>query len=101
MLFIDSGRRERMRRRSLLRLLGVIGGLLGLGLGSAALFEFDPDFCEKKCPICTRARKGNGFAKSLQDIEMAVTFGGCPWGRARQRKYGVRPDEPLPARNPR
>ena len=25
-----------------------------------------------------------------------MTFGGCPWGRARQRKYGVRPDEPKP-----
>ena len=26
-------------------------------------------------------------------IEMVLTFGGCPWGRARQRKYGVRPNE--------
>ena len=57
---------------------------------------FDPDFCEKRCPICTRARKGNKLAKLLQAIELALTFGGCPWGRARRRKYGVRPNESLP-----
>ncbi len=56
---------------------------------------FDPDFCEKRCPVCTRARKGNRFARFLQAIEMIVTFGGCPWGRARQKKYGVKPSEPL------
>jgi len=58
--------------------------------------RFDPDFCESRCPICTRARKGNRLARFLQRIEMMLTFGGCPWGRARQRKYGVRPDEPRP-----
>jgi hypothetical protein len=57
---------------------------------------FDPDYCEHRCPICTRARKGNRIAKILQCIETMVTFGSCPWGRARQRRYGVRPDEPLP-----
>jgi len=57
---------------------------------------FDPDFCEKRCPVCTRARKGHKLAKLLQAIELALTFGGCPWGRARRRKYGVRPDESLP-----
>jgi hypothetical protein len=57
---------------------------------------FGPEFCEKTCPVCTRARKGHALAKKLQKIEMVVTFGGCPWGRARQRKYGVRPDEPVP-----
>ena len=57
---------------------------------------FDPDFCEHRCPICTRARNGNRFAKFLQVIELAITFGGCPWGRARQRKYGVRPNEQVP-----
>jgi hypothetical protein len=57
---------------------------------------FDPDFCESRCPVCTRARKGNRFARFLQVIETVVTFGGCPWGRARQRKYGVKPNEPLP-----
>ncbi len=50
----------------------------------------DPDFCEKKCPICTKAREGNRFAKFVQTVELLVTFGGCPHGRARQRKYGVR-----------
>jgi hypothetical protein len=59
---------------------------------------FDPDFCENRCPVCTNARKGNRLAKILQRIERVVTFGGCPWGRARQRKYGVPPDEPMPAR---
>lgn len=54
---------------------------------------FDPDFCELRCPICTRARKGNRLARFLQSLELLVTFGGCPWGRARQRKYGVKPDE--------
>jgi hypothetical protein len=56
---------------------------------------FNPDFCEKTCPVCTRARKGSSIARWLQKIEMIVTFGGCPWGRARQRKYGVAPDKPL------
>jgi hypothetical protein len=58
--------------------------------------SFDPDFCESRCPICTQARKGNRLAKFLQVIEMVLTFGGCPWGRARQRKYGVRPNEQVP-----
>ncbi len=57
---------------------------------------FDPEFCERHCPICTRARKGNRLAQFLQSIEMIVTFGGCPWGRARQEKYGVKPNESLP-----
>ena len=59
---------------------------------------FNPDFCEKQCPICTRARKGNPIAKVVQTIEMFLTFGRCPWGRARQQKHGVRPNEPLPLR---
>ncbi len=58
--------------------------------------RFDPDFCESKCPVCTRARKGNRFAQFLQTVETIVTFGSCPWGRARRRKYGVKPHEPLP-----
>ena len=61
---------------------------------------FDPDYCENRCPACTNAREGNRIAKILQRIETVVTFGGCPWGRARQRKYGVRPDEALPTRHP-
>ena len=56
---------------------------------------FDPDFCEHRCPICTRARQGKRWAKLLQTIEMFVTFGGCPWGRARQKKYGIKPSESL------
>ena len=68
-----------MRRRTL------------LGEGS-----FDPEFCEKRCPICTRARQGNRVARFFQAIEMFVTFGGCPWGRARQKKYGVPPNESVP-----
>jgi hypothetical protein len=56
----------------------------------------DPDFCEKRCPICTRARAGNRLARIVQRIESLLTFGACPWGRARQKKYGVKPDEPLP-----
>jgi hypothetical protein len=61
---------------------------------------FDPDFCEHRCPICTRARNGNKFARFLQAIETVVTLGGCPFGRARQSKYGVRPDEPIPVAQP-
>jgi hypothetical protein len=56
----------------------------------------DPDFCEKKCPICTRTREGYRLARFVQAVEMLVTFGGCPHGRARQRKYGVKPSEPIP-----
>ncbi len=62
---------------------------------------FNADFCEKRCPVCTRARKGNRLAKILQRLETLLTFGGCPWGRARQKKYGVKPDEPLPEETPR
>lgn len=61
---------------------------------------FDPEFCEKKCPICTRARQGHPIARFLQAVEMLVTWGGCPYGRARQRKYGVRPNEPIPPSSP-
>jgi hypothetical protein len=61
--------------------------------------RWDPDFCEHRCPVCTRARKGNRLAKFLQKIELVLTFGACPWGRARQRKYGVRPNEPVPDAN--
>lgn len=43
-----------------------------------------------------RHYKGNRLARFVQAIEMLVTFGGCPHGRARQRKYGVRPNEPVP-----
>jgi hypothetical protein len=57
---------------------------------------FDPDFCQSRCPICTAARKGNRLARFLQRVEMLLTLGGCPWGRARQAKYGVPPDQPLP-----
>jgi hypothetical protein len=56
----------------------------------------DPEFCESHCPVCTNARKGNRLARLVQRIEMVVTFGGCPAGRARRRKYGVAPDQPLP-----
>lgn len=54
---------------------------------------FDAEFCESRCPVCTNARKGNAFARLLQKLEMALTGGGCPAGRARQKKYGVKPDE--------
>ena len=56
----------------------------------------DPDFCELHCPVCTNARKGHGLARILQKLEMLVTFGGCPSGRARRKKYGVAPDEVIP-----
>jgi hypothetical protein len=54
------------------------------------------DFCESRCPLCTSARKGNRLAILLQKVEMAVTFGGCPSGRARKKKYGVPPNETAP-----
>jgi hypothetical protein len=57
---------------------------------------FDPEFCEQRCPVCTRARKGNRIAQALQWLETLLTLGGCPWGRARQKKYGVKPGECLP-----
>ena len=60
----------------------------------------DPDFCELHCPVCTNARKGHWLARILQRIEMLVTFGGCPSGRARRRKYGVGPDEAIPPETP-
>lgn len=56
----------------------------------------DPEYCEYGCPICTRARHGIAWAVAVQKAELALTFGGCPWGRARRRKYGVSPDQPIP-----
>jgi hypothetical protein len=56
----------------------------------------DPDYCESGCPVCINARKGNPLAKFIQRIALTVTFGGCPWGRARKMKYGVAPDEQIP-----
>lgn len=53
----------------------------------------DPDYCELGCPICRAARRGNRAARFLQKCELLVTRGGCSWGRARERKYGVRPDQ--------
>ncbi len=32
----------------------------------------------------------------LDRIEYEIADRACPWGRARQRKYGVKPNEPLP-----
>jgi len=58
----------------------------------------DPDYCEYGCPICRKAREGNPFAAFLQKAELFLTGGGCSWGKARKRKYGVNPDEPLPSR---
>ncbi len=56
----------------------------------------DPDYCEYGCPICRGARRGNRLAKIAQKIELVLTGGGCPWGRARREKYGVAPDQPVP-----
>jgi len=56
----------------------------------------DPDYCEFGCPICTSARKGNRLARFLQKFEMLFSSNGCWWGRAREKKYGVKPDQPLP-----
>lgn len=66
--------------------------------GIAAMKLADPDYCESHCPVCTNARKGNRLAILVQRIEMALTFGGCPAGKARKKNYGVRPNEPLPAK---
>jgi hypothetical protein len=55
--------------------------------------KLNAEFCESRCPVCTRARKGHAFAKLLQRLELALTGGGCPAGRDRQRTYGVKPDE--------
>jgi len=59
----------------------------------------DPDYCEFGCPVCTNARKGNRLAKFIQTIELLLTFGGCWWGRAREKKYGVKPEESLPSQD--
>lgn len=68
----------------------------GWGGWKMPLFQLnDPDYCEFGCPVCRNARKGNPLAKFIQRIELAVTFGGCPWGRARKKKYGVNPDEQI------
>ena len=56
----------------------------------------DPDYCEFGCPICRGARAGGRLAGFFQRLELILTRGGCWWGRARQAKYGVPPDEPLP-----
>lgn len=55
----------------------------------------DAEFCEERCPVCTRAREGKPFAVLMQKFEMWLTRGGCPAGRARQKKYGVKPNEKI------
>lgn len=55
----------------------------------------DNEYCEYGCQICTRARNGVSWAVAAQKAELALTLGGCPWGRARRRKDGVDPDQPL------
>ncbi len=57
---------------------------------------FDPDYCQHRCPVCVRARQGNRFARFLKAVEKVVTFGGCPWCRAWERKYGLKSQTPLP-----
>ncbi len=32
----------------------------------------------------------------VTDQEQYSTFDGCPHGRARQQKYGIRPNKPIP-----
>ena len=59
----------------------------------------DPEYCEYGCPICTRARRGVPWAVTVQQAELALTGGGCPWGRARRHKYGVSPNESLPVKS--
>lgn len=66
------------------------------GLKAPIFDREDPDYCEHGCPVCRAARKGSRLAKILQAIELVATFGGCCWGRAREKKYGVKPNEPLP-----
>jgi hypothetical protein len=56
----------------------------------------DPNYCEHGCPVCTGARKGHGLGKFFQGVEMKLTGGGCWWGKAREKKYGVKPNQPLP-----
>ena len=57
------------------------------------LHPSDPEYCEFGCPICRSARAGNPLARFFQRLELILTGGGCPWGRARKRKYGVTPDQ--------
>ncbi|MCP4238194.1 MAG: hypothetical protein GY770_32295 [Aestuariibacter sp.] len=57
----------------------------------------DSEYCEYGCPICTNARKGHQVAQKVQKVEMAIFSGGCWWGKAREKKYGVKPNEPLPS----
>lgn len=57
----------------------------------------DAEYCEFGCPVCTRARHGVPWAVSIQRFEEAITGGGCWRGRARYRKYGVKPHERIPA----
>jgi len=56
----------------------------------------DPEYCEYGCPICRGARRGNPIYRVIQGLLMVLTLGGCWWGRARKRKYGVRPWKPIP-----
>ncbi len=65
-----------------------------MGWKMPIFYPSDPDYCEIGCPICTNARKGNKIAQFIQKIEMLLTSGGCWWGRAREKKYGVKPNQP-------
>jgi hypothetical protein len=74
----------------------VVSKAYGWGGWKMPIFHLnDPEYCEYGCPVCTRARKGIPWAVAVQKAELALTLGGCPWGRARRRKYGVSPNQPI------
>lgn len=56
----------------------------------------DPMFCEERCPVCVNGREGKKFARALQNLEMKLTHGGCPNGRAREEMFGYPPTEKIP-----
>lgn len=59
----------------------------------------DADYCEYGCPVCTGARRGSQVYRILLTLETILTFGGCPFCRARTRKYGVKPGEAVTSVN--
>ena len=56
---------------------------------------FSPEFCEKTCPVCTRAARQRVCARRSENRN-GPDFRRLPLGRGAQRKYGVPPTEPLP-----
>jgi hypothetical protein len=61
------------------------GDVLKMGLSEKALM------CKEKCPICSRAKRGNKFCKIIASMTRLI----CPHCRAYERETGKKCPETI------